>query len=403
MTEEIKALLAPYGGSALKFYKATGILLPIAGGAKGYNETADILTETVDGVPLNELYQEIQETINLLNAQRAPLMSVLTFPVTDPFEEVMQIISDEFEEADEFGQPKGIRLGTPWNMGYDLKYYDLGIRYTFRFLGRAPAEEIRALNASALEADLRLQMKKVMERIFDNTNWTATLERSARAVTVYPFYNGTTTTLPATPPAWKTFTHTNTHNHYLTSGNAAVTSNNLESMWDHIYHHGYTQGTQTYVLVNKQEADLIRAFRVSANDLYDFIPATGQPDAVFRGSLVGSLPSSSPGPNTFPGFIGTYGPMNIIQEDYVPAGYLMLFASGGPYSLTNPVGYREHENAALRGLKLIPTFERYPLRESFYHHALGTGVRHPGSGVVMKVTSGAYDIPALSLQGPGGR
>jgi hypothetical protein len=403
----MKALLASFGGDPIKLWKETGILLPIAGGAKGYNETADLLLRTVDGVPFEELYAEINATIALLNAQRAPLMAALTFPVTNPFEEVMQVISDEFEEADEFGQPKGIRLGAPWNMGYDMKYYDLGIRYTFRFLGRAPASQIRALNNSALEADQRLVMKRIMERLFDNTTWSAQIESSGTAVSVYPFYNGDITTLPAVPPAWKTFTHTNTHTHYLASGGASLVSNNLETMYDHIYHHGYTRGgTTIYALVNKQEADIIRTFRVAvAGDLYDFIPASGQPDAVFRGDLFGSLPGAPVStPNTFPGFIGTYGPINIVQEDYVPAGYVCMFASGGAFNLANPVGLREHENAALRGLKLIPMFERYPLREAFYHHALGTGIRIPGAGVVMKVTAGSYTVPtSFALAGPGGR
>lgn len=401
----MKMLLAAFGGSAYKLYQATGILLPIAGGAKGYNETGDLLFETVDGVPFEQLYSDIIESLDILNAQRTPLLNALTFPVNEPFEEVMPIISDEFEEADEFGQPKGIRLGRPWNMGYDLKYYDIGLRYTFRFLGRAPASEIRALNNSAIEADQRLVMKRITDRLFDNTNWAATLEASGRAVTVYPFYNGTTTVLPATPPAWKSFAHTNTHNHFLTSGGAAVTALNLDAMWDHVYHHGYTQGGATvFLLVNKQEAQVIKTFRVTTNVQYDFIPAQGTPDAVYRGTLVGALPSAPAAvPNTFPGFLGTYGPINIVQEDYIPAGYMVLFVSRGAFDVGNPVGLREHENAGLRGLKLIPTFERYPLRESFYHHALGTGVRIPGAGVVMQVTAGSYAIPALSFAGQGGR
>jgi hypothetical protein len=104
----------------------------------------------------------------------------------------------------------------------------------------------------------------------------------------------------------------------------------------------------------------------------------------------------------YPGFIGTYGEINIVVEDYVPSGYMFMFASGGLRADRNPVGIREHESQDLRGLKLIPQFERYPLREAFYHHALGSGVRHPGAGVVMKI-NGAYTIPTLSLAGPGGR
>ena len=77
--------------------------------------------------------------------------------------------------------------------------------------------------------------------------------------------------------------------------------------------------------------------------------------------------------------------------------------SGGRFADRNPVGLREHEHAGLRGLKLIPSFERYPLRESFYHHALGTGVRHRAAGVVMKITAGSYSVPTFATMGPGGR
>lgn len=404
MTEQMKALLAAFGGDAMKLYRDTGILLPIAGGAQGYNETADILTKTVDGVPLDDLYNELMATLNLLNAQRSPLVSRLVFNVESPFEQVMQIIGDEFEEADEFGQPKGIRLGSPWNMGFPLKYYDLGIRYTFRFLGRAPASQIRALNNSALEADQRLIMKTIMTRVFDNTTSSATLESTGTVVNVYPFYNGTSTALPVAPPKWKTYSHTTTHNHYLTSGNANLTSANLDTMFDHIHHHGYTQGADAFVLVNRVESKRIRAFRVASGDQYDFIPAAASPDATFRGTLVGNLPGVPTGsPNVFPGFVGTYGPLSIIEEDYIPSGYVVMFVSGGKFAQQNPIGLREHENEALRGLKLIPQFERYPLREAFYHHALGAGVRHPAAGVVMQVTAGAYAIPSLEFQGPGGR
>lgn len=406
MTEQMRALLAAFGGDAMKLYKSTGILLPIAGGAKGYNSTDDMLLKTVDGVPLEQLYEEIIASVNLLNSQRSPLIEALSFPVTDPFEEVMPIIAEDFEEADEFGQPKGIRLGTPWNMGYDLRYMDLGIRYTFRFLGRAPAAQIRALNNSALEADQRLVLQTILTRIFDNTTASATLEGSGRAVNVYPFFNGDSTALPAAPPAWKSHTHTTSHTHYLASGGSTFVSGDLDDAYEHIHHHGYTQGgAEIYALMNRQEVKIARTFRVADGDPYDFLPSVGDAAANFLGTLVGRLPNAAPpaAPNVFPGFVGTVGPISIIEEDYIPAGYFLLFASGGKFGDRNPVGVREHENAALRGLKLIPSFERYPLREAFYHHAIGAGVRHPAAGVVTKITASSYTIPTLSLNGQGGR
>lgn len=372
--------------------------------AKGYNSTDDLLTRTVDGVPLDDLYNEIIQTLDLLNAQRAPIIERLTFNVAQPYEQVMQIIGDEFEEADEWGQPKGIRLGAPWSMGFPLKYYDLGIRYTFRFLGRASAAQIRALHNSALEADQRLIFKGLLTRLFDNTNESATLEDTGTVVTVRPFYNGDITALPVAPPTYKATTHLTTHTHYLASGGATVVSGDLDDMYAHIRHHGYTEGGEVFLLVNSAQAVTIRSFRTTS-DQYNFIPKAGDPLTNFYSAFTGQFPGTPAGSlNTFPGFIGDYGSIHVIEEDYIPAGYMFMFVSGGKFAERNPVGMREHENAPLRGLKLIPQFERYPLRESFYHHALGFGVRHPGAGVVMQVTAGSYTVPAsFAIQGPGGR
>jgi hypothetical protein len=395
--------LIDHYGDPLKAYKATGLLAPIAGGdtAYGYNETDDILKVTVDGVPMNELYQEVEDTIRILNAQRNPLIERLTFPVAKPFEQVMPILGDEFEEADEWAQPRGIRMGKPWNMGYSLKYYDLGIRYTFRFLGRAPASQIRALNNSALEADGRLQFKEVLSRIFNNRTTSATLEDTGTVVSVYPFYNGDIDTLPVAPPTWKSYSFATSHTHYVSTQASSLVSGDLDDAYDHIHHHGYCEGATLILLVNRRESKIIRTFRVADGDAYDFIPKAG---TTFLGTIVGNMPGNSSGLDVYPGFQGSYGPIQVIEEDYVPPGYFALFASGGYRAERNPVGIREHEHEGLRGLKLIPQFERYPLREAFYHHALGSGIRHPGAGYVGFVDSGStYDIPTLSLQGPGGR
>lgn len=406
-----KGLIDEYG-TPLGVYKHTGLLVPISGGAEtgpeGYNETADILTRTVDGVPLDDLYQEIIATLALLNSTRQPLIEWLTFPVTEPFEQVMPHVQEDFEEADEFGQPKGIRLGTPWNMGFDMRYFDLGIRYTFRFLGRAPAAQIRALNNTALDADQRLVLRTVLTQLFTNQTRSATIEDTGTVVNVYPFYNGDQTTLPAVPPSWKSYTHTTSHTHYLASGASTVDSGDLDDMFDHIYHHGYIgRDSELFLVAPRAVCRTIRTFRVADGDQYDFFPVVGSVEARMFGTLIGQLPGAANGALAgFPGHIGDYGPIHIIEEDLIPAGYMMLFVSGGPKSPGNPVGIREHENAPLRGLKLIPQFERYPLRESFYHHALGSGTRLPGAGVVMKITSGSYSVPDLTTTlaaGPGGR
>ena len=392
-------LLREHGGSAHKVWQSTGLVLPVGGGDFGYNETADLPERTVDGVSLRDLYGEIQESIRRVNAARRGLLSRLVYYTDEAVVGIPQLVSADFEEADEFGQPKGIRGGAKWNLGFDMRYWDLAIRYTFRFLGMATAADIRNLHNQALEANERLIYTVALSRLFRNVTDTHTLEGGdGTQVNVYPFYNGSN---PVAPPQWKNVTHASNHNHFLISGAATIDSGDVDEMYRHIEHHGYAEGATVILLVNSQEADVIRTFRVANGDKYDFIAAQDGISFIINGQIVGGQPSNDTG---MEGHIGNYGRVRVVENDLIPPDYAVMFASGGQFADRNPIGLRRHPNEALRGLKLIAPFERYPLRESFYHHALGSGVRHRGAGVVLQVkATGTYDIPTFTLGGPGGQ
>jgi hypothetical protein len=93
--------------------------------------------------------------------------------------------------------------------------------------------------------------------------------------------------------------------------------------------------------------------------------------------------------------VGSYGEMTIVKNGFIPAGYLFLFATGGPENIQNPIAIREHPQAALRGLRLVRgRVPDYPLIDSFYNHGFGTGIRYRGAGAVLQITGGAYTVPA---------
>ena len=357
---------------------------------QGYNEEADLVEQTSDGVNLNTMWDEFQRIIREWNAQRNPYISAFTFSVTNPIETVAYPIESDFEEASEFGVPKGIRLPSYFQMGYDFKWYDLAIRYTWRFLLHASSAQLRALQNQAMEADNRLQFTRVMRAIFNNV--TRTAEIDGNNYNVYPFYNGDS----QVPPKWKTTTHTSAHQHYITSGGATIDSGDLEVLDGHLRHHGYTQlnGYDLILLVNPQEGDVIRTFSVADSDKYTFIPTENVGGGVIldaNGGIIGR-----PRVANVPGLpsIGTWGSFTVVEDDYIPAGYVVALASAGEQGLGNPVGIREDE--ALRGLRLAQDVQRkYPLMDSYYVHGMGTGIRHRGGGVVMEITADAtYDIPA---------
>jgi hypothetical protein len=359
---------------------------------EGYNERGDVITETTDGFPLNRMWDEFQKTIRMWNSQRDALTNLLTFNVTTLIEGVRYPIEQDFEEASEFGEPKGVRLGPSFRMGYDFKWWDLAIRYTWMFLAEATQAQLQALNNTALEADNRLMFTRVMRQVFNSTTKVADID--GESVNVYPFYNGDT----MVPPKWKNTVHTTGHNHYLESGASVVDSGDLDDMQNHLTHHGYTsiRGYRLVLLVNPQEGETIRAFARDQGDKYDFLPSANIGGGLYvppNGGIIGAPPLAN-----LPGLlsIGTYGQFTVVEEDYIPAGYMFAFATGGELNVGNPVGIRQHEQSSLQGLRLVKGRDNdYPLIDSFYLHGMGTGVRHRGAGVVMEIGSGGtYTIPS---------
>jgi hypothetical protein len=364
------------------------------GMAKGYSTEGDVLSQTVDGRDLNEIWAEFNRVLNFWNDLRNSIVSALSFRVAQPVEDVPQQTTDEFEEASEFGVPHGIRGGAFFSLAYDFRWYDLAARYTWKFLAEATASQVEAVNNMALEADNRLVFGKILKAIFNNINRVTDIRN--QPYTVYPFYNNDGTV----PPPWKNDVHLATHDHYLSLGAAPITGADLDAMETHLKHHGYgAQNNSTlFLLVNTAELAVIRNFRVASGSSYDFIPAAGQPPWLLPTNTGGVVfPQGQAVPTLVGGMrvAGRYGNWVVVEEDYIPAGYLFGFATGGDNQATNPVGMREHQNAALRGLRIVKGREPdYPLIDSYYQRGFGTGVRHRGAGVVGQVTAGAYTIPA---------
>lgn len=406
----------PAAGHVLVNWEEYNIFQQIVGGEGGYHSEADILPDrTADGVDLNTLWDDYRAVLDVYNQRRQTLIDVLTYQVTQLIENVPVVGDAEFEEASEYGVPKSSRIGVDYvQMAYDFKDYDAAIRYTWKFLRDADQRQVDAVHQAMLDADRKLIFRKVMEAIFDNRNRTADINH--QNYNVYPLYNGDA----MIPPPYKQTVHTAPHSHYLVSGTAAngpggyvlLDSDDVESMYDHLAHHGYNRegGSTIILMLNTRDSKEVRKFRAGvANNngavaTFDFIPASNQPTIIVPNEqgLLGVRP-----PETWNGLpvIGSYGNILIIEEDYIPPGYPFMFASGGAADAQNLVGFREHANPAYRGLRLLPgNQQRYPLIDSYYSRGFGTGVRQRGAGVVMQLALAAvteYQIPAQYTRGGG--
>lgn len=368
----------------------------IIGAERGFNEAADVLFAAADGTDLNDFWDEVQQVVAARNAQRNRLVDQLTFRVDGIAEEVNLPTPTDFEEASEYGLPKAVRTGVSrfWR-GYDFKFWDIATRFTWRFIAEADVRQLRQLNNMVLEADNRLIYGRIMKTLFNPVNGNGFSDDNL-PVTVYKFYNAD----GEVPPAYESYTHSGSHNHYLTTqgvaASATLTPASVERMSLELDHHGYTylRGFKKVLWVNQQEADIIKTWRVATGAPWDFIIDANQLGGgiiVPTGTQILGQPQGS-----VPGQIGTYGPWHIVQEPAIPAGYLVGLVSGGPDNLGNPIGIREHKNPAYRGLKVFPGNKQgYPLIESYFQRGLGTGIRHRGGGVLLQVTANAsYTIPA---------
>lgn len=362
------------------------------GRENGFNERADVVV-AADGTDLNVFWGEILKTVSMRNADRNDIISRLTYRTNEITEEVQVPSEANFERASEYGQPKGLKgTATRFFRGYDFDFFDLAIRYTWMYIAEADRRQLQLNHNLALEADTKLQFQLVMQRLFNPLNGSGFTDKN-EPVTVYAAYNAD----GEVPPKYKHNSFDGTHNHYLVSGGAAITPANLDTLAESVEEHGYTiqRGYQLVLWVNKQEAAVIKTFRVADGAPYDFVINPNQYNGKIwvptDGKWVGG-PQGAP----LPGEIGTYGPFRIVEEAYIPAGYAVVVATGGPDNITNPIAIREHSNAAYRGLKLIPGQRSdYPLLDSFYRRGMGTGIRHRGALTVMQIkASGNYQIPS---------
>lgn len=356
---------------------------------RGYNELEGVIRQTVNGIYLPDMWNEFQAVLEMWNKQREPLLNLLTYGVTKNVETVYIPTVEDFEEATEYGEPKGRRIGRPVIMGFDFKWYDAAIRYTWMFLAESDDVQVRAINATALASDRNLLFQKVLKTVFNPVNSSAIV--NMQNVNVYKLYNADGTV----PPAWKTYTFNGSHSHYMASGGATVDSGDLDDMFENLYHHGYnvTLNYKFILLVSRQEGKIIRHFKVNTGSMFDFIPSAEYGGAVIVGP---GVVVAQPGGN-IPGSIGTYGPWHVVEEDFIPINYMVGLVSGGEQNIGNLVGIREHENPGLRGLRLVKGRDNdYPLTDSYYLHGFGTGIRQRGAGVVMQITTnGAYAAPTL--------
>lgn len=370
----------------------------------GYSNLGDVKYRTADGVKYADLWALFADGMDVYNKHKEKMTQLFIYPVNEPTEKIPKITEFGFERATEYGVPRapGTDLSF-YQLAYGFDDFDLGFRYTWKFLRDSNSNVIKAHHNQAMIADKKLLWSEVMNQIFNNT--TRPAEIDGLPYTVYPLYNGGTTSLSDTPPPVNGTVFATGHNHYLVSGGTKIDSEDVEIAAAHIREHGYTErnGTKIIALCSAAIIAEVRKFRfgVTNNNSkvanYDFVQSTNQPPAFVANAegLLGTQPES-----TWQGLDiqGSYNNVRFVEEPTIPDGYVLFIASGGELASQNLVGFREHADPVWRGFRMLPGNQnRYPLIDGFYQRSFGTGIRQRGGAVVMQIkASGSYDPVSFS-------
>lgn len=366
-------------------------------GPGAQDEASVLINKLGDGTDLNVVWRELITWVDAINAYRGGLASLLTYETTAVAEPVPQSVSsDSFEPASEHGIPGSIGQDPVALLGFTFSDWSKRTAYTWRYLRSASADQVRNSFVRLVEADNRLVVGKVIQRLFSSAQ---EIEEDWGHIS-YPVFSGTGPT--ALPYLGKSFAPN--HTHFSVSQAATIDSGDVEACMRLVTEHGYGIGSSSKLLIlaNPQEAEVIQSFRAgqtnnnSQKAEFDFVPSALAPPFLTQEHVVGQV-----APESFADLdiLGSYGRGWLLEHASVPAGYIAAVATGGPNASSNVIGFRQHVDPAWQGLKFIGgNWAGYPLQDAFAHRAFGTGVRHRGAAAVMQIkASGSYDTPAIAI------
>ncbi len=368
------------------------------GRSRGIQSSDSVLVnELADGVLLSSIWSEFQSALSLYNQQRTAITNLLCYRTVNAADAVPQATGGErFEEATEYGVPRGIGDIGYLKLGYSFKDYDLALRMTWKYLRDATSDQVQTRIARALEADNRLVSGTILNRLFSNVVRTNEFGHS-----VYGLYNADGTV----PPAHMGQTFDGTHTHMLTTSSTTLDAEDVELGLRHIRHHGYgtTQAAKFLLLMNPVDVEACGitswragiAYAAGKIPKFDFIVSSNAPAYLSNETVHGATPPAEY--NGLP-VTGSYGSALLVESYFIPQGYAAIAASAGPGSDDNVIGFREHINPAYQGLRALPEhWQDYPLIESYLMRGFGVGVRHRGAAVALQITTNASYTPPTTI------
>ena len=345
-THDISSLLATNDVSAAEY---------------GLDRTQDILARDLDAH----------------NAIVNDMMSELVERTTDRQRRYGVSTIGQMQEVDEYG-PGSSQKNLPGStVGFPLRKFVYPIGWTNDwFKMHTPADMAVAVIGAQKAHKLRIQLD-IKRAIFGPANYTYVDQFVDNVdLAVKRFANADSMTIPNGPNG-ETFDET-THTHY--NANATLTAAAVQATIDDVVEHGH--GGAVKVAINRANEAAFRQLTgfVAYVDSRIVYRATDTPGQTLDISRMDNRA------------IGLFGAAEVWVKPWVPSGYLFAWDA---MSGDKPLVFREHLNAAFRGLRLASTLDAYPLYAEWMEAYHGAAVWTRTNGAVLDFANASYTDPGL--------
>ena len=356
-------------------------------GALGIQDTDYVLTGTTDQSGQRVIYDEVVRFIEREQAALDLVTSIFVSQDTEDFKFIYkQPTGGELQEMGfaPQGRPGAVKAFGEWEVAFPL--YDYGVQLASDWVTDAymTAKELDIQIQSIRNRNVNTTRRLLFQALMRSTANTFS-DPKRGALSIQGLANGDAVVYSPVIGA----TTGATENHLLASGytaaNISDTNDPITTIVNELEEHfgTPTAGTSDIVVFinNAQNAKISALTKFVETPLVDV--RVGAQTAVPT-----NLPTGLPGR-----VIGRHGAGAwIVEWRSWPADYIMGIHRGEEPPLVrrvDPAG-----TGLPRGLTLISEDMLHPFRHSVWHNRFGFGAANRLNGVIVKLTTGSYDVPA---------
>jgi hypothetical protein len=334
---------------------------------------------------LNDIWATLQAEVDYVNQRTAEMLADLAQPFFTQSALWGGGGAVAMEEMDEFGAPLPSHSAPGIVAQFPIKLYKQSLGWNRQYFQTATPAEVASKFLECRKGYYQSLTKAMRRALYGYGNGTtseyAFTDRLTNgvALTIKSLCNGGVTTgdIPDSP-AGVAFANTHCHLNFDDTVDASA----YQDVIDHVTEHGNTRGLKCYIaranlaelaalttIFTPYDSRLIAAIEATTNQKMDY----SDYENMEVGFLAGDIP--------------------VFVKPWAVAEYIAIVATGENEKV---LGYRQPENQAMRGWRIVAPYDDYPLYAEHTEAMFGFGVFNRVMGAISQ-DAGSWSVPGPAV------